>query len=584
MALVYDPRTGKLVDDGSDVPGNPARAAAMQAQFNQPVTGPRSAVPPVQPPVLAGTGTVDRSPARSLPAPAGDNPARAAAMQAQYDQPVTGPRGAVQPAGAGVQTAYSSNPLLRRMQAAADSDRQRYFKEQADRADRLRETIDHETSRALATAYDQAAGYNKAASLTAPTTYPEIPEFNTPVTAPAATPVAPAAPTSTVNPNAINVGGALGQAYLGSMAAVPATALDALRRGATSLVGGDVNSLPGGPTALRDRAFGAMDQGLSQLGQANANLWGNLQAAGRNALGVQAAPAAQPPAAAPAAAPEPAPAAPAPAPAAPAPAPAAAPEPAPTVPAPQSVSVQAPVRGDYNMTNTSRGTGAPANNGINFGFGVNGRETARQYLDRMALVDQQRSAERQRARNDVERITLEREVRGRDPFARRAARARSAELAASETAMFDRANNATMDAAKNAAALQQAQIQAQIQGQFGLAAEQMRGQFGLQEAELTGQFGVESATAQALGRVAQAELSADPVKQARAAMLETRLRQLNAKIAAGTATDEDFLNFTATVGSPSEQMPVNPVTGAPLSPQEVEAEQRRNLERLQQTR
>lgn len=51
--------------------------------------------------------------------------------------------------------------------------------------------------------------------------------------------------------------------------------------------------------------------------------------------------------------------------------------------------MQPAVRGDYNMTNTPRGTGAPVNNGINFGFGVNGNETARQYLDRMQLQDVQ---------------------------------------------------------------------------------------------------------------------------------------------------------------------------------------------------
>lgn len=242
-----------------------------------------------------------------------------------------------------------------------------------------------------------------------------------------------------------------------------------------------------------------------------------------------------------------------------------------------------PERGNYNMMNTDLqqlSQRSAQTEGINFGFGVNGSETARQYLDRVALVDQQRGAERQRAQNDVERITLEREARGSDPFARRAARERMTELAASEAAGFESAGAARLGAAQNAAALEQARIQ----GQFGLAGEQMRGQFGLQEAELQGQFGVESAMARAAGQIEAAQLSADPVKQARAAMLETRLRQLNAKIAAGTATDEDFLNFTATVGSPSEQMPVNPVTGAPLSPQEVEAEQRRNLERLQQTR
>jgi hypothetical protein len=242
-----------------------------------------------------------------------------------------------------------------------------------------------------------------------------------------------------------------------------------------------------------------------------------------------------------------------------------------------------PERGNYNMMNTDLqqlSQRSAQTNGINFGFGVNGSETARQYLDRMAVVDQGRSAERQRIQNNVERIALGREARSEDPFARRAARERMAELAASEAAGFDQANTARIGATQNATALEQARIQ----GQFGLAGEQVRGDFGLQQADLTGQYGVHSAMERAAGQIEAAQLNADPVKQARAAMLETRLRQLNAKIAAGTATDEDFLNFTATVGSPSEQLPVNPITGAPLSPQEVEAEQRRNLERLQQPR
>ena len=62
----------------------------------------------------------------------------------------------------------------------------------------------------------------------------------------------------------INVGGALGRAYLGSLAAVPAVALDAARRGVTNLAGGDVNTLPGGQAFYSDQAFGAIDQGRSR--------------------------------------------------------------------------------------------------------------------------------------------------------------------------------------------------------------------------------------------------------------------------------------------------------------------------------
>jgi hypothetical protein len=123
--------------------------------------------------------------------------------------------------------------------------------------------------------------------------------------------------------------------------------------------------------------------------------------------------------------------------------------------------------------------------------------------------------------------------------------------------------------------------QAQAQGQLGAA--QLRGQYGLQEAELTGQLGLQAATQRAAGAVQAAQAGVDPLKEQRAELLATRLRQLNAKIAAGTATDEDFLNFTATTAAAREGAAFNPVTGAPLSQAEIEAEQRRNLARLQQT-
>lgn len=137
-----------------------------------------------------------------------------------------------------------------------------------------------------------------------------------------------------------------------------------------------------------------------EFGQMNRNLAASV----RSGLGWEAAaqpPAAQPPAAvAPVAAPATAPAAPAPQPATPAESPALLTASdlsginatiAQNLQAlrPEQGIMQPAVRGDYNTTNTPRGTGAPANNGINFGFGVNGNETARQYLDRMRLQDAQ---------------------------------------------------------------------------------------------------------------------------------------------------------------------------------------------------
>uniref|UniRef100_A0A6M3X419 Uncharacterized protein n=1 Tax=viral metagenome TaxID=1070528 RepID=A0A6M3X419_9ZZZZ len=509
MALVYDPRTGTMVDDGKGVPGNPARAAAMQAQYNQPVTGPRTVVPLVQPPVLAGMGTVDRGPARSLPAPTGNNPALAAAMQAQYNQPVTGPRGLV-------------------------------------------------------------------SGVAAPLAYPEVPEFSSPgIAAPA--PAAPAA-VSARNPNAINVGGAFGQAYLGSMAAVPATALDALRRGATSLVGGDVNSLPGGPTALSDRAFGAMDQGLGQLGQANASLWDNLQSAGRNALGVQAAPAAglaPPRVIAPTVAPTPAPAA-----VAPAPYNAYEDPNHPINRAPsQGLSASASMRGNYNAQNTDLGSlteRAAPTNGINFGFGVGGAETAQQYLARMQTVDQQRAAQRQQT-GLMNEARWARHTLANNPTVGEMAGAR-AQLAALNpqinTLMQNQGGLAQMglrnqgDLAtaglQNEGLLQRADMDAQAR----LGAADIAGQYGLREAQMTSE-------ANTLKLRLESMTPAARKSSAEAALLETRLNAILAQLnTPGSGYSLGDVVADAKSGQqPMPEIPADTISGTPLTPEIVRLQQ-----------
>lgn len=235
-------------------------------------------------------------------------------------------------------------------------------------------------------------------------------------------------------------------------------------------------------------------------------------------------------------------------------------------------------RGNYNATNTPMGqAAAPA--GINFGFGINGADTARQYLDRMAVVDQQRAADRQRVQGDVERIGLGRMLGGK-PSEILAARAQLRTLDAREGSADQRALNAQTAATQSASQAEQARIQ----GQFGLQEANLRGQYGLDQAQLTGEYGVQSAMERAAGAVQSAQAGINPLEAQRAQLLATRLRQLNAKIEAGTATDEDFLNYTSTAAARTGNTANNPITGAPLSAAEIELEQRRNLERLQQTR
>ena len=537
MALVYDPRTGKLVDDGSGVPGNPARAAAMQAQYNQPVTGPRSVVPLVQPPVLAGMGTVDRGPARSLPAPTGDNPALAAAMQAQYNQPVTGPRGVVTP-GQPITPFFNVQQLPDYGNPGAVP----YAQRQAEYAQR-----------------------NPAPPApVAPPTYPDVPEFNSPPVAPRAAPapVAPAAPTSMANPNAINVGGALGQAYLGSMAAVPATALDALRRGLTNLAGGDVNTLPGGPTALGDRAFGAIDQGLGDFAQANRDLGSAIGRGVRGLLGVQEAQA-------PAATPAPTPTVPR----------AAAPTPAPAAPAP---TMQVPpldiggLNAQLSQTVTSQraeptvpALPSPQSAGLNFGFG-GGNETARQYLDRMQLVDQQRSlAGQQRALSNE--AGWARHTLANNPSVGEMAAAR-AQLAAlnpqirtlteaqaglTQTGLRNQGDLATTGL-QNEGLLQRAVMDADARTQ----AAAITGQYGLREAALKAEadqleLALESMTPTA--RKASAE----------AALLETRLNAIRDEVQAGGLNNLGVVAATR-AGQEREPVPViDPLTGVPYTADEI---------------
>lgn len=537
MALVYDPRTGKLVDDGTGVPGNPARAAAMQAQYNQPVTGPRSVVPLMQPPVLAGMGTVDRGPARSLPAPTGDNPTLAAAMQAQYNQPVTGPRGLVTP----------GQPITP------------FFN--------VQQLPDYGNPGAVPYAQRQAEYAQRNPAPVAPPTYPDVPEFNSPPVAPRAAPapVAPAAPASMANPNAINVGGALGQSYLGSMAAVPATALDALRRGVTNLAGGDVNTLPGGQAFYSDQAFGAIDQGLGNFAQANRDLGSAIGRGVRGLLGVQEAPAPAPMAA-------PAPTVPRAAAPAPAPAPAA---PAPTMQVPpldigglnaqlsQTVASQ-------RAEPTVPALPTPQSNGINFGFGVNGSETARQYLDRMQLVDQQRSlAGQQRALSNE--ANWARHTLANNPSVGEMAAAR-AQLAAlnpqirtlteaqaglTQTGLRSQGDLA-VTGAQNAGLLQRSAMEADARTQ----AAAITGQYGLREAALKAEA---DQIEIALGSLTPTARKAS----AEAALLETRLNAIRDEVQAGGLNNLGVVAATR-AGQERDPVPIiDPITGVPYTADEI---------------
>lgn len=198
-----------------------------------------------------------------LPAPTGPNPARAQQMREQPRIPVV--------RGAGVQDAYSSNPLLRGMQETADSNNQRRFTQQANRADALRETVDRETGRALATAYDKGAAYNKAVSLTAPMAdqYEAMRQSGELQAAidgasrnrPIATP-GPATPG--IGSRAVDYAQGVGQLAAGVVSAPATTAIDLGRAGIAWLDGSELAK----PNAARDVSGKLMYDGVNNIGQA----------------------------------------------------------------------------------------------------------------------------------------------------------------------------------------------------------------------------------------------------------------------------------------------------------------------------
>jgi len=281
----------------------------------------------------------------------------------------------------------------------------------------------------------------------------------------------------------------LRDAFLGAHAAVPATLVDTVRKGLTSLAGGDVNTLPGGANYFSDAAFGAVDNGLSEFGASNRMLWDRVAGGVRGMLGVQPAPTE----------PQPGPrrAAPATETPEPAPTPAAEPAPAPeTAPTPTPVAAPAPApapRGVYDMTNTPRSAPSP-NNGINFGFGAGG-QTAQQYMAQMALVDQQRQQDRAARRADIELQYATNETRSaRTPgeiLRARQLMAAAAPVAAAYTQGQQTREQGMQKGLQDAAitALQQAGM---------LDNTAMQADAALQQAAVTGQFGL-------LGRQAAAD-------------------------------------------------------------------------------
>ena len=335
-------------------------------------------------------------------------------------------------------------------------------------------------------------------------------------------------------------------ALVGTLAR-PGTAIqDTLRVGATQLLGGDPNTLAGGPNQYNQNAQQLVERGLGGIATGVSEIVAPIQQAGLAALGAQ--PAAQQPAPiTQAAAPVVSPTTPATAPAGRAPRTAAELEGLNAGLASTLASTQAPApttatRGDYNTANTSvvdaaggvRSTiGQNSRNPVSFvggaeGFGGFGQGGARAYLDRMAVQDAQEQAridqQRRAAQEGVERIGLNNAATSGSVQESMVARR---QLAALDQAGLQRIQD--QGATARQATQGQTQLQqANIAGQFGLQQEAMRGAAGLQQAEIAGEYGLAGREAAALASLAVAQAKGQSGAELKAQVEAMRLARQQA--------------------------------------------------------
>ena len=398
------------------------------------------------------------------------------------------------------------------------------------------------------------------------------------------------------------------KAGVGALAYPTALALDASRRGVTSLVGGDVNTLPGGADYLTRQAEGAMAGGYEDAAGAAASLRGRTAAQGRDLLSVQQAAVtpsapvtpvvagAQPPVQ----------------PQAPAPDQASTairqdtaklrayneatnaqfaasdaqqaayqqqltPQPAATPASPYLPAES----GNYTMQNTDRAALAERSAqtaGLTMGFAP-GEATAR--MQGYAAQDVQRQAafqaKRQRLDAAVEGIGLRNTIeQATNPQVRRAAQT---QLAALETS----GNLATQQAGETGRAGIAADAdlaRARIAGEYGLRGTQMQGEYGLEGQDIAGQYGLQAADIKARSDYAAAAASVDPKKQQEAMLLAARNQQLLDAIA---RDDQEAINFLISGKyAPVAQGDRSPISGITYDQPTVAAMQESERLRAQQ--
>lgn len=519
---------------------------------------------------------------------------RRAALEAAARQPVYGPRNPQQPIAS---PGYSDDLNTRRVQAYRDAQQQR-----AAVAGEPLVSPGYTPGLAGMQAAQDARMQRDAVAALSPAP--------TPVTPTAPTVQQPAKPGVAADFQRGLVGTA--KAGAGALAYPAALALDASRRGVTSIVGGDVNTLPGGADYLTRQAEGAIAGGYEDAAGAAASLRGRTASQGRELLGVQQA-ADTPAAVTPAVAGTPS--------AAQTQAPAVTNEQvlaqdrantaafvasqpgAPTTtlspdlladtnqriaaaiegsrgPTPASPYLPAK-RGTYTMQNTDRAAlaeRAAPTAGLTMGFAP-GEATARmqQYATQDAQAREAFQAKRQRLDAAVEGIGLRNTIeQATNPQVRRAAQTR---LAALETS----GNLATQQAGETGRAGIAADAdlaRARIAGEYGLRGTQMQGEYGLEGQDIAGQYGLQAADIKARSDYAAAAASVDPKKQQEAMLLAARNQQLLDAIA---RDDQEAIRFyTSGKYAPVAQGDRSPISGITYDQPTVAAMQESERLRAQQ--
>lgn len=246
-------------------------------------------------------------------------------------------------------------------------------------------------------------------------------------------------------------------------------------------------------------------------------------------------------------------------------------------------------RGDFNLATTSRvspsgeitSTLRQPTNIIEGGYGGFGGGRGTAYLQQIAQQDARGAAAQQQRQREaseaVERIGLRNAMERGTPQERRAARQQI-------EALDQRAGLRISEAGateRQGLQLQGDVLRAETAGAAGLQAALARAAGQQQAAQVAGQFGLQQAGIAAQGRVAAAQegtrTGTNLLAAQRARQLELQEQLLRQAQAAG---DVSGTFAAAGLSRPPAQEYIDPLTGAPLSPEQVRLLQQQALSRL----